>query len=253
MPTPLMYPMLQDDEDLSSDEVSPQKRPRVHFPKDLATTFGSTPSAPPMAPPPSTPLERADEDRKRASTFRLKEAISARERLLAEEILRKQVSKKYKRLARVSDGLQAGLSATSVGLASSGLIISGTVAGLPVGFGLELAAIITAGLVLPSKFASMWLSRKVLKHESLAAIASANRTTVSRLVSEAIEDGHISSSELSHILQEVDTYEAAKAKHYKSPAVPTADADEVDLEVEARKLSDRFAELVATTRRAPRR
>jgi len=177
--------------------------------------------------------------------FRLKEAVNIRERLRDEESKRKKLSKNYGRLLSVCDAMQAGLSTVSVCLASSGLAAAATAVAAPAALGLEVAAIVCAALVLPSKIAAARFSRRQLKHESLAAAAGVNKKTAARCVSEAIDDGHMSAAELERVVGEMDSYEALQ-RDRKTNRVVSLDTSAgyraQALDVDLQQMVARFAE-----------
>ena len=107
-----------------------------------------------------------------------------------------------RRYGRSSSGLEITSNVcTSIAAVSSisGIAVSTTVVGLPVGLALEGVAILSASLTLGSSLISRRLRDKQLKHVRLASVADQCLSAIHRLMSKALRDGVISDAEFAEI------------------------------------------------------
>ena len=166
-----------------------------------------TPTAPPIYP------ELPSED---GQNYRLQKISEIEKTLTRERDVRKSLSKKYKRVINITDGVDTTLISASVVMAGVGLAV-------PVLLPLEIAAIVCGTLGVCVKFIRRKLHLKVEKHDQIRTMAVSKLNSVKDLVSKALEDGQISEVEFKTVLNELEKYNSLKQDFKKTTDVSEAE------------------------------
>ena len=104
-------------------------------------------------------------------THRLQHVAEVRFRLEKERDFRASMYKKYRRGAKVVDGIDTALSVTSVGLAASGVGLLSTIIAAPVALGLQAGAIVCRLLGAGGKLVGRRLQTKARKYDLTRGLA----------------------------------------------------------------------------------
>ena len=127
-------------------------------------------------------------------------------RLEQERDFRASMYKKYRRGANDADRIDNALSATSVGLAASGVRLLSTIIAAPVAIGLQAGAIVCGLLGGGRKLVGRRFQAKARKHNLIRGLAEAKLNTIADRISVALNDDKITEEEFPLILSEVDKY-----------------------------------------------
>jgi hypothetical protein len=139
-------------------------------------------------------------------------AINALKHKLENEVeIRKTIRNKYKRAVNILSGVQSGLATVGLvmGGTSAGLLL--TVVGVPVSMGLGIAGSICGALAFASKSINTKLLKKAEKHDEIRMLAMAKLNSIANKVSTALQDGSVSDEEFKLIIGEMDKYQQMKA------------------------------------------
>ena len=151
-----------------------------------------------------------------ASKFRLQHMTHLRNQLETEISTREGLSQKYARASKVFVLIDTLLVVTSIGLGAAGISVLATVVATPVAIAMEgVAGACGIGCML-CKYFGKQMDKKVEKHRTIATIASSKLNSIVDLVSKAIEDGKISSTEFQTVVTEFDRYRAMKDEVHMS-------------------------------------
>lgn len=191
------------------------------------------PSAPPLYPT----LPDASEATSEAVSFRLKKICDCQKELENEMSHYRKVSKKYKRansIARTSSTLTRVMAAI---LSSTGLTVSlsgiGVIAGAPLAGIAGLLGFISTAMTLGNKK----MNTKITKREKTVSLAESSQLSISKLISKAMNDGHISDAEFNLILREIEQYHSLKSGLRKEMTSEGVDVEVIKLDVEVIKKS----------------
>ena len=157
-----------------------------------------------MKPPTAPPLypELPTED---GQNYRLKKISEIEQTLIRERDNRQSLYKKYKRSINMTDGVDTTLISGSV-------IMGGIGIALPLMLPLEIGAIVCGVAGVCVKFIRRRLHVKAKKHCEIRKIAETKLSTVSYLISKALNDGKISEQEFKMVLGELERYNDLKDK-----------------------------------------
>ena len=144
-----------------------------------------------------------DDQQDTSQIYRLKK-IEEAEQFLREEIkTRDKLGKKFK---RITNSVTIGdISALIIFTAVEGTLFA-TGVGIPFGIFIGISVV---GAVIGTKTQKLFGS-KTKKHDKIKTLAESKLDSISKLVSKAIEDAHISHEEYHFILKEVEHYRAIK-------------------------------------------
>ena len=145
-------------------------------------------------------------------THRLQHVVEVRFRLEKERDSRASTYKQYRRGANVVDRTDTALSATSVGLAASGVGLLSTIIAAPVALGLQAGAIVCGLLGASGKLIGRRLQAKARKHDSIHGPAVSKLNTIADRISVALNDEKITEEEFRLILSETDKYNQMNAE-----------------------------------------
>ena len=153
------------------------------------------------------PVEKTVE---KTEDYRLREISALKHKLENEVEIRKTIRNKYKRAINILSGIQSGLATVGIVMSgtSAGLLL--TVVGVPVSLGLGIAGGICGAVAVASKFINTKLLKKAEKHDEIRMLAMAKLNSVANKVSSALEDGNISDEEFKLIMEEMDKYQQMK-------------------------------------------
>ena len=143
--------------------------------------------------------------------YRLKKLTEIEAFFLDEIKDREQIAKKIKRLNTATCIVDIGLitSAVITGGISTAAFASGV--GLPVGITLGGAGVVFSILTSFTRKASRELTVKQEKHDAIRLLAQSKLDSIADIISQAMQDGDISSIEFHKVLQEVQKYRKLKA------------------------------------------
>ncbi len=113
---------------------------------------------------PELPVDNQQVENK-TENYRLSEISALKHKLEAEVETRKIVRNKYKRALNILNGVQSGLATVGIVMSgtSAGLLL--TVVGMPVSMGLGIAGGVCGAFAVASKFINTKLLKKAEKHE----------------------------------------------------------------------------------------
>ena len=130
---------------------------------------------------------------------------------LEEERLRRQrLSEHYYRAVTWVNNSDAVLIAVSMGFGIAGVGLLSTIIAAPVVVVLESLSLGTGVLSIIGKYASKKLLLKAQKHEKITVLVEAKLNSISTLISKALNDGSISDSEFSLIMDEFSKFQEMK-------------------------------------------
>lgn len=142
--------------------------------------------------------------------YRLKKINEIQLDLEEERVLRERLAENYFRAVTWINNSDAVLIAVSLALGIAGVGLLSTIVAAPVVVGLEILSICTGVLSIIGKYASKKLLLKAQKHEKITILIEVKLNSISTLISKALNDGSISDSEFSLILNEFSRFQEMK-------------------------------------------
>jgi len=142
--------------------------------------------------------------------YRLKKITEIQLNLEEEREIRERLSEKYFRAVTWINNSDAVLITVSMGLGVIGVGLLSTIVAAPVVVGLEILSICTGVLSIIGKYASKKLLLKAQKHEKITILIEVKLNSISTLISKALNDGSISDSEFSLIMDEFSRFQEMK-------------------------------------------
>ena len=155
---------------------------------------------------PTAPVE----DRSIGHNYRISKINDIQRKLEVERDKRRDLSKKYNRGVKWINNIDAALITASMGLVASGVGLLSTVVLAPVVVAMEGAALGSGLLSIIGKFVSKKLLIKAKKHERIKILAEAKLNTISDHISNALNDGEVSSEEFAFIISELRKFQEMK-------------------------------------------
>ena len=157
----------------------------------------------PKLPNPSAPP--IDESDDKGQSYRLK-VISDVEKFLENEITKRDAfSKKYVRIAKITNTVDITLGAGVTGAA-----LLATVVAVPIVLGLEIGATATGLISLLGNVVVRKTTTKAEKHLKIKMLASAKLDTIASHISKALMDNYVSDEEFKLVMEELNKYKAMK-------------------------------------------
>ena len=143
--------------------------------------------------------------------YRLKELTEIEAYLLDEIEVREQIAKKMKRFNTITGIVGTGLITSTVVTGENSIAAFASSVGLSVGIALSGTI-----LLLSLSTAITWKYFKTFtvkqeKHNAIKLVAQSKLDIIANIISQAMQDGYISSIELHKVLQEVEKYRKFKA------------------------------------------
>ena len=140
----------------------------------------------------------------------LKELTKIEAYLLDEIEVRERIAKKMKRYNTITDIVETGLITSTVITGGISIEAFANGVGLPVGIALS-----ETSLLFPLATVITWKSFKTFtvkqeKHDAIKLLAQSKLESIANIISQAIQDGDISSIEFHKVLQEVEKYHKLK-------------------------------------------
>ena len=143
-------------------------------------------------------------------SHRLK-VISDVEKILENEITKRDAfSKKYFRIARITNSVDSVLITFTLGAGITGAALLSTVVAAPVVLGLEIGAAATGFISLIGNVIVKKTTIKDEKHLKIKMLASAKLDTIASHISKALMDNYIHDDEVKLIMEELNKYKAMK-------------------------------------------
>ena len=143
-------------------------------------------------------------------TFRLQQSSASLSTLEKELDAREKILKKYKRASSILSKTCSGSGAIAVALTGSGLGVSLTGVGVPLGASLAAVGGLCGITSVVTGLIAKKIAPRLSKHEQTASICVAKVNTLKDIVSKALEDGKISPEEFRLIQGEVSKYNDMK-------------------------------------------
>ena len=128
--------------------------------------------------------------------------------MLDEIEAREWIAKKMKRFNTITGIIDTGLITSTVITGGIAAFVSGV--GLPVGIALSRSSLFLflATVITPKSFKTFTVKQQ--KHDSIKLLAQSKLESIANIISQAIQDGDISSIEFHKVLQEVEKYHKLK-------------------------------------------
>ena len=143
--------------------------------------------------------------------YRLKKVTEIKAYLLAEIEERRRQAQKKKRFNKIIGIVDIGLITSSAITGRTSIPAFASGVGLPVGAALGSFSVILSLSTIVTRKSSRSLTVKQGKHDAIKLLAQAKLDSISNIISQAMEDGHISPTEFHKVLQEVEKYRKLKA------------------------------------------
>ena len=159
-------------------------------------------------PTPSAPPINVGDDK--GHSYRLK-VISDVEKFLENEIAKRDAfSKKYFRIAKITNTVDSVLNTITLGAGVTGAALLATVVAAPIVLGLEIGAAATGLISLLGNVVVNKTTTKAEKHLKIKMLASAKLDTIASHISKALMDNYVSDDEFKLIMEELNKYKAMK-------------------------------------------
>ena len=144
-------------------------------------------------------------------THRLKKLTEIEGYLLDEIEVRERIAKKMKRFNTITGTVDTGLITSTVitGGISNAAFASGV--GLPVGIALSGTILILSLPTVITRKSFKTFTVKQEKHDAIKLLSQSKLGSIPNIISQAMQDGHISSIKFHKVLQEVEKYRKLKA------------------------------------------
>ena len=143
--------------------------------------------------------------------YRLKKVTEIKAYLLAEIEERRRQAQKKKRFNKIIGIVDIGLITSSAIAGGTSIPVFASSVSLPVGAALNRFSIVLSLSTIVTRNYSRSLTVKQGKHDAIKLLAQAKLDSISNIISQAMEDGHISPTEFHKVLQEVEKYRKLKA------------------------------------------
>ena len=130
--------------------------------------------------------------------------------LLDEIEVRERIAKKMKRYNTITDIVETGLITSTVITGGISIEAFANGVGLPVGIALSETSLLfpLATVITWKSFKSFTVKQE--KHDAIKLLAQSKLESIANIISQAIQDGDISSIEFHKVLQEVEKYHKLK-------------------------------------------
>ena len=143
-------------------------------------------------------------------SYRLKIVLDV-QRFLEEEINKRDAfSKKYFRVAKITNIVDSVLIGITVLAEAAGAVLLSTGVGAPVALGLGIGGAATGAISIFGNIVGRKTTIKAEKHLKIKTLACANLDTITSHVSKALLDNFISDDEFKLIMDELNKYKAMK-------------------------------------------
>lgn len=151
-------------------------------------------------------MDEVDGFREDASAFRLEEITIMKDTFAREIVKRRRLGKKCKSVASAFEVADTILLGVTLALVGSGTGLLATVVAVPVAAGLGMGAAVCGVLGITAKaFRKLFLG-KLKKQKELLNLATSRMNTMTSLLSEAMDDGHISDDEFQRAIDMMHQY-----------------------------------------------
>ena len=145
-----------------------------------------------------------------ATTYRLQKISEIQKEILREREKRDIICKKYQKSVKAVDALVSLMTLTSTGLSALGVTCLSTIVAAPAA---TIVVSLSAGagaLCLIGHQIRRVLLRRQEKHSKIRTLAEGKLSSISHLISTALDDGTISDTEYSVILNEFEKFNEMK-------------------------------------------
>lgn len=155
----------------------------------------------------------------KAQDFRLSRITQIQSVFESEAVKYEKLRRKTKVLFNSLNSLGTGAQATSIALATTTIGLTATGIGIPIAIPFAVTTIASGALATGINFALKKLTNKIEKYNKIEALANSKLSSVSHIISKALNDGDISAIENKQIEYERTQYIAEKSnirKRFKS-------------------------------------
>lgn len=163
---------------------------------------------------PTAPADNTD-----VNSWRIQKILDIQNEFEKNKEERRKTLKKYTKAINVVSGSDAVLTAATIGVGATGVVLLSTVVAAPLVLVMEAVSIGTGILSIISKYINKKLQLKAEKHQRILVLTESKLNTVYSHISKALNDGTISEEEFNLILQEETKYKelknSLKMKHEK--------------------------------------
>ena len=168
------------------------------------------PTLPTIREQPTAPGIVNDEIDDRSHSYRLKVILDV-QKFFEEEINKRDAfSKKYFRVAKISNITDNVLIGITVLAEAAGAVLLSTGVGAPIALGLGISGAATVGISIIGNIVGRKTTIKAEKHLKIKTLASAKLDTIASHISKAMMDNFISDEEFKLIMEELNKYKAMK-------------------------------------------
>ena len=159
---------------------------------------------------PSAPADEMEHLDNGGHSYRLK-VISDVQKFLEDEITKRDAySKKYFRIAKITNTADSVLITITLGAGVTGAALLATVVAAPIVLVLEIGAAATGLISLLGNVVVRKTTIKAEKHLKIKTLASAKLDTIASHISKALMDNYVSDEEFKLIMEELKKYKAMK-------------------------------------------
>ena len=125
--------------------------------------------------------------------------------------VREQIAKKMKRFNTITGIVDTGLITSTVITGGISIAAFASGVGLPVGIALSgTSLLLSLATAITQKFFKTFTVKQE-KHDAIKLLAQSKLDSITNIISQAIQDGDISSTEFHKVLQEVQKYREIKS------------------------------------------
>ena len=143
--------------------------------------------------------------------YRLKELTEIEAYLLDEIEVREQIAKKMKRFNTITGIVGTGLITSTVVTGENSIAAFASSVGLSVGIALSgTILLLSLSTAITRKYFKTFTIKQE-KHNAIKLLAQSKLDIIANIISQAMQDGYISSIEFHKVLQEVEKYRKRKA------------------------------------------
>ena len=150
-------------------------------------------------------------------TYRLTKLSEIEAYFLNEIEVREQIAKKMKRFNTITGIVDTGLITSTVITGGISIAAFASGVGLPVGIALSGTNLLVSLATVITRKSFKTFTLKQEKHDAIKLLAQSKLNSIANIISQAMQDGDISSIEFHKVLQEVEKYHKLKADIRNQP------------------------------------
>ena len=150
-------------------------------------------------------------------TYQLNKLPEIEAYFLNETEVREQIAKKMKRFNTITGIVDTGLITSTVITGGISIAAFASGVGLPVGIALSGTNLLVSLATVITRKSFKTFTLKQEKHDAIKLLAQSKLNSIANIISQAMQDGDISSIEFHKVLQEVEKYHKLKADIRNQP------------------------------------